>query len=176
MRAPAVLISRPASFAHDTALACASGFLAVLAITTAMYLLPAIGLPQVDLPIWVARLFVSDAVGVGALGLAVHLVVGLAYAWLYVAQVEPRLDLRPATAGLIYGLALWVFAQGFAVPLLGAFALSVSDANAVAQPGVLSWRLGSGAAAASLCAHLIYGFVLGWVYGCRGGGACRKPS
>ncbi|MEW6322288.1 MAG: hypothetical protein AB1635_14510 [Acidobacteriota bacterium] len=172
MRTNSVVIPRPATFTQDTAVAWASGFLAVLAITTVMYLLPAVGLPQVDLSIWVARLFVSDPVRVAAVGLGVHLVVGLGFAWLYVTQVEPRLAAGPGVSGLLYGLALWAFAQSVAVPVLGL--LGPADAAlGLVRPGFLSWRLGLGAAAASLCAHLSYGFVLGWVYGCRGGGQCR---
>ncbi|MGE0460799.1 MAG: hypothetical protein AB7Q16_05475 [Vicinamibacterales bacterium] len=175
MHAPGVLVPRPTSLTHDAALTAASGFLAVLAITTTMYLLPAVGLPQVDLPIWIARLFVSGPVAVGALGLAVHLAVGLAYAWLYVTRVEPRLAASPAVAGLTYGLALWGFAQVVAVPLLGAAGHALASGPAV-TPGVLSWHLGAGAAAASLCAHASYGLVLGWVYGCHGGGSCRRVA
>ncbi len=96
------IIDRPTSLSPDVALTWSSGFLATLAITTTMYVLPAAGLPQVDLPIWVARLFVEDPVQVGAVGLAVHLIAGFAFAW------------------------------------------------------------------------LAYGGVLGYVYGCRGGGRCRK--
>lgn len=165
-------VDRPATLSPDAALTWSSGFLATLAITTMMYVLPAIGLPQVDLPIWVARLFVSDPIHIGAVGLAVHLVTGFAFAWVYVEQVEPRLTLGPGTSGLIFGACLWLFVQAIAVPTLGAVG-SALGATA-AGPGLLSADFGFAAAGASLLAHLAYGGVLGFVYGCRGGGRCRK--
>jgi len=165
-------VERPTSLSPDAALTWSSGFLATLAITTTMYLLPAVGLPQVDLPLWLARLFVADPVQVAAVGLAVHLVAGFAFAWLYVEQVEPRLTLGPGTSGLVFGGCLWFFVQAVAVPMLGAIGGALGGVGA--EPGLLSAHFGVAAAAASLLAHLAYGGVLGYVYGCRGGGRCRK--
>lgn len=166
------LLSRPAALTPDAALTWSSGFLATLAITTIMYVLPAIGLSQVDLPIYVAHLFVDDAVRAAAVGLGIHLLVGFAFAWLYVEAVEPRLTLDPGTSGLLFGLLLWVLAQAVAVPLLGWAATLVRDTT-LETPGLFSMRLGLGAAVGSLVAHLAYGGTLGYVYGCRGGGRCR---
>lgn len=165
-------VERPTSLSPDAALTWSSGFLATLAITTTMYLLPAVGLPQVDLPLWLARLFVADPVQVAAVGLAVHLVAGFAFAWLYVEQAEPRLTWGPGTSGLVFGAGLWFFVQTVAVPALGTIGHALGPASI--EPGFLSARFGIGAAAASLLAHLAYGGVLGYVYGCRGGGRCRR--
>lgn len=167
------LIDRPAALSPDAVLTWSSGFLATLAITTMMYVLPAVGLPQVDLPIWVARLFVNNPIHIGAVGLGVHLVTGFAFAWLYVEQVEPRLTLGPGTSGLLFGTGLWIFVQAIAVPALGA--VGAAFGGTIAAPGLLSADFGLAAASASLLAHLAYVGVLGYVYGCRGGGRCRKP-
>ena len=43
-------------------------------------------------------------------------------------------------------------------------------------PGWFSMRLGPGAAAASLIAHLSYGGTLRSVHGCHFGASCRDPS
>ncbi|MDP1569297.1 MAG: hypothetical protein Q8L86_04775 [Vicinamibacterales bacterium] len=166
------LLTRPGTLTPDVALTWSSGFLATLAITTIMYVFPAVGLPQVDLPIYAARLFVGDALSAAVIGLGVHLVVGLAFAWVYVEWVEPRLAFGPGTSGLLFGVALWLLAQAVAVPLLGWIAYLVRDGSLV-TPGFLSLRLGLGAALGSLAAHLAYGGTLGYVYGCRGGGRCR---
>lgn len=138
-----------------------------------MYVFPAVGLAQVDLPIYLAYLFVGDALRAAVIGLAVHLLVGLAFAWVYVEWVEPRLAFGPGTSGLIFGVLLWLLAQVVAVPALGWVASLVRDGS-VATPGFLSMRLGLGAAVGSLAAHLAYGGTLGFVYGCRGGGRCRQ--
>lgn len=175
MRSHTVLLPRPMGLSTDMVLTASAGFLATLAITTTMYLLPAIGLPQVDLPIWAARMFTSTPVSVAALGLAVHLVVGFGFAWLYTVRVEPRLALSPTMAGAAYGLGLWAFAQAIAVPALGLLATTFGE-GAVVSPGVVSHRLGAAAALGSLVSHLSYGVVLGFVYGCHGGGQCRRAG
>jgi hypothetical protein len=71
----------------------------------------------------------------------------------------------PIRAGLTYGTILWLFAQAVAVPTLGVVAASI-HANAAVSPGWIAARLGLVAALASLLAHLAYGSVLGFVYGC----------
>lgn len=167
MNARTYILPRPKGLHRDWILVFASGFLATQAMATIMYVLPLVGLGQVDLPTWVARLFIDAPAKVGAVGLGLHLFLGFGYAWLFVSHVEPRLQCGPGRAGLLFGLALWLFAQVVAVPLLGIFA------EAASAPGFLAMRLGPGAAAASLLAHLAYGGTLGFVYGCHWGGRCR---
>ncbi len=179
MNARAYILPRPNSLRRDGSLIFASGFLATLAMTTAMYVLPLIGLGQVDLvtwtarlfaevdlPTWTARLVADDLRKVAALGVALHLFLGFGYAWLFADQVEPRLRFGAGSTGLLFGGALWLFAQALAVPVLGA------DPS----PGFFAIRLGPGAALASLLAHLAYGGTLGWVYGCHWGGSCRSSG
>lgn len=172
MKVSALVVPRPGDIRRDLPVMLASAFLATLAITTITYVEPWLGLPQVDLPIWVARVFVDDSIVVAALGLAIHALVGLMAAWLYVEFVEPRLVLGPVGAGLVYGVGLWVLAQVVAVPSLGLIANALGRLDAI-NPGWLSVRLGLGAAVASLVAHLAYGITLGFVYGCRAGAQCR---
>ncbi|MGE0040810.1 MAG: hypothetical protein AB7H88_09665 [Vicinamibacterales bacterium] len=171
MKTQPYVLDRPTTLLADTALTWSSGFLATLAITTIMYVMPAVGLPQVDLPIWAARVLVAGTVPAATVGMAVHLAVGLMLAWVYTLQVEPRLASGPGTSGLIYGAAIWAFAQVVAVPTLGAAAEAAGWVGTT--PGVVAYRLGLGAALGSLVAHLAYGGTLGYVYGCRGGGRCR---
>jgi hypothetical protein len=134
-------------------------------MTTIMYVLLALRLGQVDAPLWTARLLITDPVFAAAAGLTIHLFIGFGYAWLFARLVEPRLRSGPMRAGLIYGVTLWAFAQVVAVPALGAIA-DLLHGSTAASPGLLAARLGAAAAAASLVAHLAYGSVLGFVYGC----------
>lgn len=149
---------------HDMPVVLASGFLATLAMTTIMYVLPLLHLGQVDAPLWAARLFIADPVVAAAVGLTIHLFVGFGYAWLFADQIEPRLSVGPMRAGFTYGTALWLFAQAIAVPSLGALAGLVHGGGY--SPGFFAIRLGASAAFGSLVAHLAYGGVLGFVYGC----------
>lgn len=155
---------------HDTPIVVGSGFLATLAMTTIMYVLPLLGMGQVDPPLWTARLFVSDSALLTTAALTLHLFVGFAYAWLYANQIEPRLSAGPVRAGLAFGAALWVFAQAIAVPSLGALADLLHGGGA--SPGFFAARLGADSAFASLASHLAYGGVLGFVYGCLARGRC----
>src|ERR1700730_12529535 len=105
------------NFHIDPVLVLSSGFLATLAITTVMSVLLWFGLAQVDLPIWVSRLFVSDPVKVQAVGLAIQLTMGLGFAWVF-ALVEPHLRFSPSQNGLLFGLVLWAIVQAIGVPTL----------------------------------------------------------
>jgi hypothetical protein len=154
------------SFRIDPALVFSSGFLATLVITTVMLLLLWFGVPQVDLPIWVSRLFVSDPVKVQAVGLGIHLTMGLGFAWVF-ALVEPHLRFSPSRNGLIFGVVLWAMVQAIGVPTLSAVA-SLIRANDNVFVGWFASRLGVSAAMASLVAHLAYGVSLGVVYGRQG--------
>lgn len=127
MNAKAYMLPRPSPLQRDAAMIFASGFLATLAMTSIMYVLPLIGVGQVDLltwttrlfaevdlPTWAARAFADDLRQVAALGVALHLFLGFGYAWLFADQVEPRLQLGPLRAGLLFGGVLWLFAQAVA--------------------------------------------------------------
>jgi hypothetical protein len=153
----------PTPFHIDPALVLSGGFLATLAITTVMSVLLWFGVAQVDLPIWVSRLFVSDPVKVQAVGLGIHLTMGLGFAWVF-ALVEPRLRFSPSRNGLVFGLVLWVIVQAIGVPAMSEVA-SLIRADQSVSVGCLASRLGVGAAAASLVAHVAYGVTLGFVYG-----------
>jgi len=170
MNVSSYILPRPHALRRDAALIFGSGFLAAQAMATITYGLPLVGVGQVDLPTWTIRLFVDDPARVVILGLALHLFLGLGYAWLFAEQIEPRLRAGSAWAGLLFGAVLWAFAQTIAVPLLGVFG------GADPSPGFLAVRLGPGAALASLIAHLAYGGTLGFVSGCHWGGRCRSGA
>ena len=124
---------------RDAPIIIASGFLATLAMTTIMYVLPALHLGQVDAPLWAARLFVTDPVAAAAAGLTIDLFVGFGYAWLFSRHVEPRLATGPMRTSLLFGVALWTFAQVVAVRALGALA-DLLHGGAIASPGLLARR------------------------------------
>jgi len=164
--APGAVYCAPRPFRIDPVLTLCSGFLATLAITTVMSVLLWFGVAQVDLPIWVSRLFVSDPVKVQAVGLGIHLTMGLGFAWVF-ALVEPHLKFSPGQNGLVFGVVLWAMVQAIGVPTLSEVA-SLIRADHSVSVGWLASRLGVGAAMASLVAHLAYGVSLGLVYGRQG--------
>lgn len=100
----------------DAAVIVGSGLLGKLVMTTIMYLAPLLGARQVDAPLWIAHLVVSTPMAALGVGLSLHLVVGFAYAWLFARSIEPRLTEHSLRNGLLFGAALWAFAQAIAVP------------------------------------------------------------
>ena len=163
---PGAVYCAPRPFRIDPALVLSSGFLATLVITTVMSVLLLFGVAQVDLPIWLSRLFVSDPVTVQAIGLATHLTMGLGFAWVF-ALVEPHLRFSPGQNGLVFGVVVWAMVQAIGVPTLSEVASLIRADHGVSSVGWLASRLGVGAAIASLVAHLAYGVSLGVVCGRR---------
>lgn len=155
----------------DAAVIVGSGLLGKLVMTTIMYLAPLLGARQVDAPLWIAHLVVSTPMAALGVGLSLHLVVGFAYAWLFARSIEPRLTEHSLRNGLLFGAALWAFAQAIAVPAIGGVAGVIGTVQ-VPVPGVLSMHLGVDGALVSLAAHLTYGTVVGSVYGCLTRGLC----
>lgn len=151
----------------DCVLVVTAGVVATLVMTTVMYTLPLLGWAQVDLPTWIARIFTTAPVAVAAIGAALHLFMGMIFAWFFASQIEPRLTLRPAHAGLMFGVSLWALAQAVGVPLVGTIAAAIHDIGTPA-PGWFAMRLGVGSALSSLVAHVAYGMSLSLVYGREG--------
>lgn len=155
----------------DTPVIVTAGFLGTLGMATLMYLAPLAGLHQVDAPLWLARIVVADSGTAIVLGLSLHLLVGFAYAWLFARHIEPLLTEHSLRNGLLFGGALWAFAQTIAVPVIGSVAAAAGTVP-LPTPGALSRGLGLDGALVSLAAHLLYGSVVGSVYGCLARGLC----
>ena len=89
--------------------------------------------------------------GVGpALGWVLHFVIGALLALAYAGLLVTRLPGAPWLRGLIYGMVVFILAQSVFMPFVGGGFFSRGD------PELL---LGS------LLGHLIYGGLVGWVYG-----------
>jgi uncharacterized membrane protein YagU involved in acid resistance len=84
------------------------------------------------------------------LGWAIHLAVGIALALLYAAAFVGRLPVTPLAKGCLYGFLIFVVAQLVFMPLVGAGVFSRGDLPMLAG---------------SLIGHLVYGGLLGLIYG-----------
>ena len=133
--------------------AVATGLIATASMTALLLIEPAIGLPEIaigqllstSLSITTAHL----AIGPG-MGWLIHFLVGIAWALLYVYAAMTRLPGAPLVRGLAYGFLVFLLAQSVLLPLVSGGFFS---------GGNLSMLTGS------LLGHLVYGGVLGWVYG-----------
>jgi uncharacterized membrane protein YagU involved in acid resistance len=113
---------------------------------------PSIGLPKIAIG-QILSTFMSVSVAHLRVGIAggwiVHLLVGVLLALIYARYFADRLPGPPAGRGAIYGALVFVVAQSFFMPLVGAGFFSRGD---------LELLIGS------LLGHVVYGAVVGWIY------------
>ena len=148
----------------DAKRAVAAGVIATGVMTALWLVEPSIGLPKIA----VGQLL-SSAMSVSvarwsagpAGGWLVHLVVGSLLAVIYAATFVHWLPGGPAMRGAIYGAIVFVVAQISFMPLVGAGFFSNGD---------IELLIGS------LVGHLVYGVVVGWIYGLSAPSASRLPE
>ena len=125
--------------------AVVAGIVGTLVMTAVgVWLAPMMGIPRMN----PAEMLAGQMGGNIALGWAAHLMIGVILAVGY-AIVSPSLVGPPAIRGAIYSIAPWLLAQVAVMPMMGAPVFSGSVVLAMG----------------SLLGHLIYGAVVGAVYG-----------
>lgn len=124
------------------------------AVMTALWLVePSIGLPRIAVGHMLSTaMSVSVAHwGPGAAGgWIVHLLVGMGLALVYAWAFAGRLHARPLVSGAIYGIAVFLLSELVFMPLVGAGLFARGDFELLAG---------------SLLGNVVYGLVLGWIYG-----------
>lgn len=130
--------------------------LAGLAATAAMTFLLIIG-PSMGMPKMLIGNMLANFMGISvALGWTAHFMIGTVLGLIYVYAFADRLPGASALRGAIYGLFPWLLAQIMVNPVMGAgFFASNTPAPVMVVMG-------------SLLGHLVYGAVLGAVYGLAG--------
>lgn len=129
----------------DTARVIVAGLLGTAAMTiVGVYAAPLMGLPPMNPAVMLAGAMGGNL----ALGWIAHFGIGVTLAAMY-ATVGPSLPGGPAVRGALWGIAPFLAAQIVVMPVMGMplFSGSVSMATG------------------SLVGHLVYGAVLGLVYG-----------
>jgi len=122
-----------------------AGLAGTAAMTVLMLTAPMMGMP----PMNIGEMLGSMMGGIVALGWVAHFMIGVVLAVIYAALFADRLPGSNAVRGALYGLAPWLLAQVVVMPMMGAGLCSGSAM----------------VAAGSLMGHLVYGAVLGAVYG-----------
>ena len=120
-------------------------------MTGVAWMAPAMGLP----PMEVAGLLASRMGGVIVLGWMAHFAIGVALALVYAGVFADLLRGPAFLRGALYGVLPWLVAQLVVMPVMGLGLFSGSAAMA----------------AGSLAGHLVYGGVLGAIYGLSRAGA-----
>lgn len=126
--------------------ALVAGIVGTAAMTMLMLVAPLMGMP---------RMAIGEMLGsvlrIGsAAGWAMHVVIGLVLAVIYAGWFAARLPGGPVLRGAIYGSGVFVVAQLVVTPMMG---------GGVFSGGNMAMIVGS------LMGHLVYGAVVGAVYG-----------
>jgi uncharacterized membrane protein YagU involved in acid resistance len=135
--------------------AAVAGFIATAVVTTLWLVEPFLGLPRLAVgsmlssPLATVTAYVQIS---PAVGWTIHVVVGIALAMIYAAWLVDRLPGSPLIRGVLYGCAVFVVAQLTFMPLVGA---------GVFSRGEVPLLFGS------LIGHVVYGGLVGFIYGRR---------
>ncbi len=133
-----------------------AGIVATAAMTAMMFMAPMMGMPKMDVAAMLSG-FMGVPVVVGWLA---HFMVGVSFAVLYSIGFGSALSGSPSwLRGSAFALIPWFMAQVMVNPMMGA------GFFASATPAPVMMVMGS------LLGHLVFGAVLGAVYG-----AARQPS
>lgn len=137
----------------DMKRAVAAGIAGTAVMTVLLLWAPLVGLPKLAIG---NLLSTSLAVSVVVLrvgpagGWVIHGLVGIAFALIYAAFFATRLPGSPAARGALYGFLVFLLAQLIFMPAVGAGVFSRGD---------------FGLLFGSLVGHLVYGALVGAIYG-----------
>jgi len=124
-----------------------------------LYVFPSVGLPKMDLPEMLGGLFGLNSV---AMGWVILFVGGIVFALLYAYWFVNHLPGSEWQRGLIYGIVPWLVMMVIVAPLLPVLTPMMMGKTA---PGFFFANMGMITTIGSLVAHMIWGTVLGAVYG-----------
>ncbi|MGH7567564.1 MAG: DUF6789 family protein [Gemmatimonadales bacterium] len=126
--------------------AVAAGAVGTAAITMLMLGGPLMGMPKMP----IGEMLGSFLHIGSAAGWAMHVVIGLGLALIYAGWVAARLPGAPALRGAMYGFGVFLLAQIVVTPMMG---------GGVFSGGNMPMIVGS------LMGHLVYGALVGLIYG-----------
>jgi uncharacterized membrane protein YagU involved in acid resistance len=135
--------------------AVTGGLVGTAAMTVLLMVEPLVGLPKVAI-----GQVLSTALGLtpayltvgAAVGWIIDFLIGVAFALLYAGVFARRLPGAALTRGAIYGVLVFILAQLVFMPLVGGGVFSRGDLQMIAG---------------SLLGHLVYGGIVGQIYGIR---------
>jgi len=141
--------------------AVAAGVIATASMTSLLLVEPSIGFPRIAVGSILSGVIsaVSSHAPIGAVwGWVLDVVVGAVFALVYAAYLVDRLPGSGFVRGLLFGCMVFVLAQLVFAPMTGTGVFSHGDIELLAG---------------GLLGHLVFGGVLGYVYGEGGAQAPR---
>lgn len=140
--------------------AVAAGVGATVVMTVMTMVAPMMGMPEMDIPA-----MLSGFMGVPVIvGWMAHFMIGTAFALIYAFVFIGKLPGAPWIKGALFGLFPWFLAQIMVNPIMGA------GFFAAATPAPVMTVMGS------LIGHLVYGAVVGLIYGGGQGQALKTAQ
>ncbi len=135
-----------------------AGLIATIIMSIVQAMAPMMGFPRMDIAAMVGSMLGGNLVA----GWIVHLMMGtILWAAVYAYIVEPRLGGAAWVRGLTYGFLLAVFVLIIGFPMVGAMFSSPTP-----KPGFLAMGMGGAMGTMGVIfGHLVYGLVLGTIYG-----------
>jgi uncharacterized protein DUF6789 len=143
---------------HRFGQAIKAGLIAWIVFTLVLYMAPLMGVPKMDVPAMLGGMFGLNSV---ALGWVMHLMIGLVLAFVYAYWFVDLVGGAPWVRGLTFGVLPWLAMMIVIAPMLPV----LNPMLAKMPPGVFLANMGILAPMGSLLGHLIWGTVLGAVYG-----------
>ena len=137
----------------DAKRAAAAGVIATASMTALLMVEPSIGLPKIAIGETLSSSMsaISSVTAVGpAGGWLLDLIVGVVFAMIYAAYFDQRLPGSRFVRGLLFGVVVFIVAQLIFAPATGSGFFSHGDLELLAG---------------GLLGHLVYGGVVGYVYG-----------
>ena len=133
--------------------AAAAGLIGTAVMTALLLIEPSVGLPEIAMGQILSTSLGSTSahLSIGpAVGWLINFVIGMALSLVYAAFFVGRLPGNALLRGSIFGVIVFLIAQVTFMPLTGGGVFSGGDVQMLAG---------------SLLGHLVYGGVMGWIYG-----------
>jgi hypothetical protein len=146
----------------------AGGFLGTVVLTSGMQAATAVRLTRIDLPFLLGTALTQDRTRAGALGYALHFILGLVFAMAYYAVFAATGVASwwfGAAVGLIHGLFAGTALVNSLLPLvhprMGTSFSDASTAPLLEPPGFLLLNYGSSTPVVLITVHVLYGALIG---------------
>lgn len=138
--------------------ALGAGIIGLMAFTMMLYAAPYMGVPKMEVPALLGGMFGINSLAVGWM---MHVMIGIVLALIYAYGFVDRAAGAGWLRGLKFGILPWFVMMIVVAPMLPL----VNPTAAKMPPGIFLANLGMMAAIGSLVAHLVWGIVVGAVYG-----------
>ncbi len=146
------------------------GFAATIVLTTITIVSQSLGLTRIDIPFIVGSMFTPDRDRAKVIGVAVHVINGWLFAFVYALFFE-NMHEPEWWFGALIGTIQGLFVVAVLLPLLpGVHPRMVSDSRGpeptrlLEPPGFLATNYGRNTPIITVLAHAIYGAILGAFY------------